>query len=456
MKYKMKTLAYCCAITFAIPAYADSTSANNPLLTQTREVSVTPVRQAPTMDDAIKNNPLEKMSTSGPLREHARAQAQAMNAQTGYIVQNAKALQNTTPTSQNSSLMMQSARPAQNTTPTSQNASLMMQSPRPAVTPMQSLNQGGVIQQVDPSLQNLAQKQAMEKMQAEIAKLQLENKKLKDQEKLEALKIPSVPSKVLTENVPKYNVDGGSILSGTPDNEISVKPGVNQIVTIAVGHTNRIVTPFNHPQVSTSTLSTGEGGEVAVKDNVVYVSTAKNIPLSMFITEKGQENLSISLTLVPRKIPSREITVNFKDSNVSMSLASDDAEAWEKNQPFESGTNKTLKDVALKNIPTGYTLTNIPKGYALPRCRVQGFDVDWGKGQLIAGSKLHILVGKVTNTSSNVLEFKEASCGDYDVAGVALFPTNIFNPGDSAEIYVIKHALGKQELKQVRSSVLDK
>ena len=408
MKYKMKTLAYCCAITFAIPAYADSTSANNPLLTQTREVSVTPVRQAPTMDDAIKNNPLEKMSTSGPLREHARAQAQAMNAQTGYIVQNAKALQNTTPTSQNSSLMMQSARPAQNTTPTSQNASLMMQSPRPAVTPMQSLNQGGVIQQVDPSLQNLAQKQAMEKMQAEIAKLQLENKKLKDQEKLEALKIPSVPSKVLTENVPKYNVDGGSILSGTPDNEISVKPGVNQIVTIAVGHTNRIVTPFNHPQVSTSTLSTGEGGEVAVKDNVVYVSTAKNIPLSMFITEKGQENLSISLTLVPRKIPSREITVNFKDSNVSMRLASDDAEAWEKNQPFESGTNKTLKDVALKNIPTGYTLTNIPKGYALPRCRVQGFDVDWGKGQLIAGSKLHILVGKVTNTSSNVLEFKEA------------------------------------------------
>ena len=162
MKYKMKTLAYCCAITFAIPAYADSSSANNPLLTQTKEVSVTPVRQAPTMDDAIKNNPLEKMSTSGPLREHARAQAQTMNAQTGYIVQNAKALQNTTPTSQNASLMMQSA--------------------RPAVTPMQSLNQGGAIQQVDPSLQNLAQKQAMEKMQAEIAKLQLENKKLKDQE----------------------------------------------------------------------------------------------------------------------------------------------------------------------------------------------------------------------------------------------------------------------------------
>lgn len=437
MKYKMKTLAYCCALTFAIPAFAEGTdsNANNPLLTQTKEVTATPVRPAPTIDDAIRNNPLEKMSTSGPLREQAKANANAMNTQTGYVVQNTRALQSTTPTPQNSSLLMQSE--------------------RPATAPMQSLANQGAIQQVDPSLQNLAQKQAMDKLQSEIEKLKIENKKLKDQEKLEALKIPSVPSKVLTENVPKYNVDGSASAS-TPDNEITVKPGVNQIVTIAVGHTNRIVTPFNHPQVSTSTLSTGEGGEVAVKDNVVYVSTAKNIPLSMFITEKGQENLSISLTLVPRKIPSREINVTFKDSNVSMRLASEDAEAWEKNQPFESGTNKTLKDVALKNIPTGYTLTNIPKGYALPRCRVQGFDVDWSKGQLIAGSKLHILVGKVTNTSSSVLEFKEAGCGDYDVAGVALFPTNIFNPGDSAEIYVIKHAQGKQELKQVRSSVLDK
>lgn len=311
---------------------------------------------------------------------------------------------------------------------------------------------------VDPMLEKLKTKQDEDKLKAEIEKLKLENKRLKDRQGVERQEIPSVPASVLTDNVPKYNVNGAEMpmTMGSTDNDIMVKPGVNQIVQIAVGHTNRIVTPFAHPQVSSASLTGGEQGEVTVKDNVVYVSTAKNYPLSMFITEKGNENLSISLTLVPRKIPSREINVSFRDSNVSMRYASEDAEAWEKSQPFLSGSNKNLRTIALQGIPAGYNLTNLPKDYALPKCRVDGFKVDFSQGQLIAGSKLHYVIGKVTNISKETLEFKESGCGDYDVAAVALYPTNVFEPGESAEIYVIKHAQGRQEIKQVRASVLDK
>lgn len=311
---------------------------------------------------------------------------------------------------------------------------------------------------VDPMLEKLKTKQDEDKLKAEIEKLKLENKRLKDRQGVERQEIPSVPASVLTDNVPKYNVNGAEMpmTIGSTDNDIMVKPGVNQIVQIAVGHTNRIVTPFAHPQVSSASLTGGEQGEVTVKDNVVYVSTAKNYPLSMFITEKGNENLSISLTLVPRKIPSREINVSFRDSNVSMRYASEDAEAWEKSQPFLSGSNKNLRTIALQGIPAGYNLTNLPKDYALPKCRVEGFKVDFSQGQLIAGSKLHYVIGKVTNISKETLEFKESGCGDYDVAAVALYPTNVFEPGESAEIYVIKHAQGRQEIKQVRASVLDK
>ncbi|MBE6422876.1 TraK domain-containing protein [Succinivibrio dextrinosolvens] len=311
---------------------------------------------------------------------------------------------------------------------------------------------------VDPMLEKLKTKQDEDKLKAEIEKLKLENKRLKDRQGVERQEIPSVPASVLTENVPKYNVSGAEMpmTMGSTDNDIMVKPGVNQIVQIAVGHTNRIVTPFAHPQVSSASLTGGEQGEVTVKDNVVYVSTAKNYPLSMFITEKGNENLSISLTLVPRKIPSREINVSFRDSNVSMRYASEDAEAWEKSQPFLSGSNKNLRTIALQGIPAGYNLTNLPKDYALPKCRVDGFKVDFSQGQLIAGSKLHYVIGKVTNVSKQTLEFKESGCGDYDVAAVALYPINIFEPGESAEIYVIKHAQGRLEIKQVRASVLDK
>lgn len=310
----------------------------------------------------------------------------------------------------------------------------------------------------DPMLEKLKTKQDEDKLKAEIEKLKLENKRLKERQGVERQEIPSVPASVLTENVPKYNVNGAEMpmTMGSTDNDIMVKPGVNQIVQIAVGHTNRIVTPFAHPQVSSASLTGGEQGEVTVKDNVVYVSTAKNYPLSMFITEKGNENLSISLTLVPRKIPSREINVSFRDSNVSMRYASEDAEAWEKSQPFLSGSNKNLRTIALQGIPAGYNLTNLPKDYALPKCRVDGFKVDFSQGQLIAGSKLHYVIGKVTNISKETLEFKESGCGDYDVAAVALYPTNVFEPGESAEIYVIKHSQGRQEIKQVRASVLDK
>lgn len=311
---------------------------------------------------------------------------------------------------------------------------------------------------IDPALIRIKQDQDNAKLKEQIEKLKTENQHLKESIGVEQVKIPEVPSTVLTKNVPKYNVngDGAGSSAGKEANDIVVSPGVNQLVSIAVGHTNRIVTPFTHPQVSSATLTGGEQGEVMVKDNVVYVSTAKTYPLSMFITEKGQENLSISLTLVPRKIPSREISVSFKDSNVQMRMASEDAEAWEKQQPFVSGTNKNLREVALQGIPSGYNLSSLPKDYKLPKCRMEGFKVDFSQGQLITGSKLHYVIGKVTNVSSQTLEFKEASCGDYDVAAVALYPTNIFEPHQSAEIYVIKHAVGRQEVKQVRTSILDK
>lgn len=315
---------------------------------------------------------------------------------------------------------------------------------------------------IDPQLQRLAMSQDQKKLQDEIEKLKTENQRLKETLGVEQTEIPAVSPDVITKNVPKYNVNGTGATAkynGTAadsSNEITVNPGVNQLVQIAVGHTNRIITPFAHPQVSSATLTGGEQGEVMVKDNVVYISTNKTYPLSMFITEKGNENLAISLTLVPRKIPSREITVNFKDSNVSMRYASEDAEAWEKNQPFVTGTNKNLRLVALQEIPAGYNLSKLPRNYPLPKCRTEGFKVDFNQGQLLTGSKLHYVIGKVTNISSQTLEFKEASCGDYDVAAVALYPTNVLAPNQSSEIYVIKHVTGNAGPKQVRTSILDK
>lgn len=294
-------------------------------------------------------------------------------------------------------------------------------------------------------------KQKINDLERELKTLQTQVKSLKESQAV----IPSVPAKVLTKNVPSYKA-GNNRTVKAGNNEVVVTPGVNQILQIAIGHTNRIVTPFNHPQVSSSVLTGGPDGEVKIKDNVVYVSTSKDYPLSMFITEKGQENVSISLTLLPKKIPSRELVISLNNANLQMRYGSEEAETWEKSQPYVTAIKKTLKEIALQKIPSGYQLSDIPRDYPVPHCSINGFKVDFLKGQLIAGSKLHYVVGKVTNTSKQTLEFKEQSCADYDTAAVALFPLTMFEPGQSSEIYVVKRAPGKQELQQVRKSVLAK
>lgn len=318
---------------------------------------------------------------------------------------------------------------------------------------------------VDPKLAHEADPQTEEikNLTAQVELLQDELKKARDalgvKPKTEptVTNIPAVPVSVVTNNVPKYQ---NSKTSNAQSNEISVQPGVNQIVTIAVGQTNRLITPFSNPQVASSNLTGGDlngaGGELSVKDNVVYVSTNKTYPTSLFITDEGNENLAISLTLVPRKIPSREVKLNLNSDDYELSYSSQETEAWEKSQPFISGIKKTLREIALQRVPAGYQLSKIPKNYDLPVCASEGFNVDFSKGQLIAGSKLHYLVGKVTNVSAHPLEFRESTCGNYDIAAVALWPNNLLEPGQSSEIYVVKHASGRKQLQQVRSSVLDK
>ncbi|MDA1379411.1 hypothetical protein PCI56_05540 [Plesiomonas shigelloides subsp. oncorhynchi] len=92
---------------------------------------------------------------------------------------------------------------------------------------------------------------------------------------------------------------------------LTMKPGMNQIIPIAIGHPNRVVTPFSNPEVISTSLTgvsdTGQCGEICIKENVVYVATDKQYPVTMFITEKGSEAQALSLTMFPRRIPPREV-----------------------------------------------------------------------------------------------------------------------------------------------------
>ena len=102
--------------------------------------------------------------------------------------------------------------------------------------------------------------------------------------------------------VPSDDGDAPATALSLGPKTIRVSPGTTAIVEVAIDHLNRIVTPFASPQVRTVSPATTQ-----VDGSAVYVATASEDPVSLFITEAGDTATAISLTLAPRHIPPREV-----------------------------------------------------------------------------------------------------------------------------------------------------
>nr|AXV46006.1 TraK [Citrobacter freundii]AXV46067.1 TraK [Citrobacter freundii] len=275
--------------------------------------------------------------------------------------------------------------------------------------------------------------------------------------------IPIVPASVMKKDVPAYVSSGqvtNEVMGSVNENPVlTMKPGVNQIIPIAIGHPNRVVTPFGNPEIVSTSLTggtdAGQCGEVCIKENVVYVATDKQYPVTMFITEKGSEAQALSLTMVPRRIPPREVFLRL-DGNVGISgaLANSKAESWEQSQPYVETIRSVFRKVALGEIPQGYTMNRIPTGAAVPSCSHPGIKVDFSKGQYMMGHHLNVFIGVAQNVSSQPIEFKEALCGSWDVAAVTTWPLNVLEPGQKTELYVAKKQMRGISSTSKRPSLL--
>lgn len=274
------------------------------------------------------------------------------------------------------------------------------------------------------------------------------------------VEIPVAPANVMTKGVPRP-IDAKPKQSSTEfaglakvnENSILVmEPGVNQIVPIAITHLNRLVTPFATPAVQTSA---GESAQINIKDNVVYAATGNEAPVTLFITEKGDQGRALSLTLVPQQIPPRELFLRLPEALGYMAGAANaKAESWEKSQPYVETVRAVFRKIALGEVPQGYTMTRMPGNMPRPSCQQPGLSFDFANGQLVMGHSLSVLVGVATNTSSQPIEFKEAVCGAWDVAAVAAWPLNVLEPGKRTEIYVARKIGKKQGPTSKRPSLV--
>lgn len=235
---------------------------------------------------------------------------------------------------------------------------------------------------------------------------------------------------------------------------LMMEPGINQIIPIAIGHPNRIITPFSEPEITSTSLGApgkkGECGEICIKDNVIYVATNKKLPVTMFVTEKGSQHQAISLTMIPRKIPPREVSLEMKSGQYRSSgfVKNVKAKSWEESNDYMVTLRNVLRELAKNNIPRGYTMNPITPDLVLPACSHKRFKFDFSNGQYVRGHHLGIFVGVVSNVSEMTTEVKEAACGQWDVAAVAVWPRVMLRPGEKTEVFVVvKNGLTKPVMR---------
>lgn len=253
---------------------------------------------------------------------------------------------------------------------------------------------------------------------------------------------------------------------------IKVSLGDNVIIPISRNHVNRLVTPFAHAQVISTSLSGGnktDCGELCVRGQVVYVSTDKAEPVTAFISERDHEDIAISVTMIPRNIPPREVRFSLPEEvndvlkksgsfagvmgRVS-SAGTLKAEAWETSQPFVDVLRDGFRLIALGQVPQGYSLRSLKDSEEVPVCQHPGLKVSFKDGQVLEGANLSFYVGVLENVSKDVVEFDESNCGGWRIAAVSSWPLHVLKPGQKTEVYFAVKADEQPEQEVQRTPLI--
>ncbi|HEC8324744.1 TPA: type-F conjugative transfer system secretin TraK [Providencia rettgeri] len=234
--------------------------------------------------------------------------------------------------------------------------------------------------------------------------------------------------------------------------DLIVEPGVNTLIPISIGQLNRIVTPFERPTVQRLQLT---DVKVSVQGNVIYVSTSSTNPVALYISEKGDESVALSLSLVPQKIAPVQASLMLSRKvgspsgytqsagNVMYGGNESKARKWEQKDNYVETIRNILRAVALGDIPPGYAMGSLGRGHSIPNCNFStgtaqdNIKYSFAGGQYIQGSQFSVIVGVAQNTGSSTITVDESLCTHPNLAARALWSRNTLQPGQKTEAYFV-------------------
>ncbi|WP_166255973.1 TraK domain-containing protein [Marinobacter salicampi] len=281
--------------------------------------------------------------------------------------------------------------------------------------------------------------------------------------------MPIAPVGVLSKNVPsakplatgqkvhdvkKISEQGDEAKYNTKPIEVTTQFGQTELVNVAMGHPTRIVTPFMKPSV----LKIDEDAIVSVKQNVIYFASDKRTPVTLHVREEGYEAQSITLTLLPQKIPPREVLVKIPgremaDANM-FAGRNETAEKWEQSNPYEQTLVQMLTTIAKGELPTGYRMRDFLPSDEAPLCQQRGLRFVFEEGQVLTGNDFTVYIGVVRNMADQAIEFVETNCASREVASVSAWPDVYLAPGQETEVFVVDKDQPRESNTRRRRSLI--
>ena len=226
-------------------------------------------------------------------------------------------------------------------------------------------------------------------------------------------------------------------LSDSPHQErehITVTPGRNATIPIAIGHLNRLILPFEHPEIRTIDTATTE-----LKGQVLYVAPDQDRPITLYVTDEKSDLNALSLTLAPKAIPPRELTIQLARAEVATPVSTHPTHR----STVEDGAHQDpvqhlkteLRALAMKVVPEGYQ-ARVPKRGEQVHCRQAGLDVR--THQILEGREDRIAIAKITNLSGQALTLDESQCADDQklTLAIAAWPRTTLPHQMSTEVFV--------------------
>lgn len=246
----------------------------------------------------------------------------------------------------------------------------------------------------------------------------------------------------------RANQDERAVLALGP-RTVTVAPGANAILELAIDHLNRIVTPFERPSVRTvSELST------EVEGSVVYVATASEVPATLYISAGDAAGTTIALTLAPRRVPPREIRLlvpGYKATrNPSRTPTQTAADAptetapvalspahpalWQQPLPYLQTLTTSLRDLARSEVPEGFRRRSARSKERL-RCDARGLRVS--DLEIYEGEQLRLLKATLRYSGQQPLQITPHHCrprGKAIIAAQATWPRTELRQGEETQL----------------------